>query len=121
MTGKTTRISVSSDGTQENTVASPGASISADGRYVAFTSWPSNVVDGNYNGVADIFVHDMKTGQTQLVSIAREGAQGCGYSYMSSFSADGRYLAFSSEASNVVEGDTNGVTDIFVIDLWASK
>jgi Tol biopolymer transport system component len=121
VTRKTIRISVSSDGTEGNIGIAPGPSISADGRYVVFTSWPSNVVDSNYNGVADIFVHDMKTGLTQLVSIARVGAQGCGYSYMSSMSPDGRYLAFASNATNLVEGDTNGFTDIFVIDLWASK
>jgi Tol biopolymer transport system component len=121
VTGKTTRISVSSDGTQGNIVIAPGPSISADGRYVVFTSWPSNLAEGEPNGVADIFVHDMKTGQTQHVSIGREGVQGCGYSYMSSISADGRYLAFASNATNLVEADTNRVTNIFVRDLWATK
>jgi Tol biopolymer transport system component len=121
MTGKTTRISVPSDGTQGNNGAGPGASISADGRYVAFTTWPSNWEEGWVNGVVDIFVHDMKTGQTQFVSIASDGTHGNGYSYMLSISADGRYLAFASNATNLVEGDTNGYYDIFVRDLGMSK
>jgi Tol biopolymer transport system component len=121
VTGKTTRISVYSDGTQGNIVIAPGPSISTDGRFVVFTSLPSNLAEGEPNGVADIFVHDMKTGQTQLVSIARVGVQGCGYSYMSSISADGRYLAFASNATNLVEGDTNGYYDIFVRNLGTSK
>jgi WD40-like Beta Propeller Repeat len=120
VTGETTRVSVASDGIQTNS-DSDNAVISADGRYVTFTSSASNLVVGDTNGVSDIFVHDMKTGQTQIVSIASDGLQGNGYSYWSSITVDGRYLAFASNATNLVGGDTNGHNDIFVTDLLAIK
>jgi Tol biopolymer transport system component len=121
-TGETIRVSVSSDGTQFNS-GSNNAVISADGRYVTFTSGGSYLGKGDTipYGVWDIFVHDMKTGQTQLVSIASDGTMGNGYSYLSSISADGRYVTFASVANNLVEGDTNGSYDIFVRDFGASK
>jgi Tol biopolymer transport system component len=119
VTGKTTRISVPNDVTQGNDGTGQGATISADGRYVVFTSWPSNWEEGNR--VSDIFVYGMKTGKTQLVSIASDGTHGNGYSYLPSISADGCFLAFASNATNLVEGDTNGSYDIFVRDLCTSK
>ena len=110
------RVSVASDGTQGNSFSYAPA-ISVDGRYVAFTSDASNLVVGDTNGVKDIFVHDRKRGQTQLVSIASDGTQGNSDSYeIPAISADGRYVAFKSEADNLVEGDTNGVMDCFVHD-----
>ena len=115
ITGVTSLISVASDGTQGNN-DSTRASISADGRYVAFSSVASNLVSGDTNGVEDIFVHDRQTGTTMRVSIASDGAQANGYSYSPSFSANGRYVAFESPASNLVGGDTNGDYDIFVHD-----
>jgi Tol biopolymer transport system component len=66
-------------------------------------------------------VYDMKTGTTQLVSIASDGTHGNGYSYLPSISADGCFLAFASNATNLVERDTNGSYDIFVRDLCMSK
>jgi Tol biopolymer transport system component len=115
LTGQTTRVSVASDGTQGNN-SSVWPSISADGRYVAFMSYASNLVPGDTNGALDIFVHDRLTGQTTRVSVASDGTQGNGYSWDSSISADGRYVAFESWASNLVPGDTNGKQDIFVHD-----
>jgi Tol biopolymer transport system component len=115
VTGKTTRISVPNDVTQGNEGTGQGATISADGHYVVFTSWPSNWEVGDINRVSDIFVYDMKTGTTQLVSIASDGTHGNGYSYLPSISADGCFLAFASNATNLVEGDTNGSYDIFVV------
>jgi Tol biopolymer transport system component len=115
LTGQTTRVSVASDGTQGNG-DSGCPSISADGRYVAFASLASNLVPGDTNGTWDVFVHDRLTGQTTRVSVASDGAQGNSGSWCPSISADGRYVAFQSYASNLVPGDTNGVLDVFVHD-----
>jgi Tol biopolymer transport system component len=115
MPGNTTRVSVASDGTQANG-GSFTPSISADGRYVAFASIAVNLVSGDTNGVQDIFVHDRQTGQTTRVSVASGGAQANGPSYDPSISADGRYVAFASLATNLVSGDTNNFRDIFVHD-----
>ena len=114
-TGQTTRVSVASDGNQGNSW-SYYPSISADGRYVAFYSWASNLVSGDTNDEHDIFVHDRQTGQTTRVSVASDGSQGNGSPYQPSISADGRYVAFHSYASNLVSGDTNGAWDVFVHD-----
>ncbi len=117
-TGTTKRISVTSDGTQGNN-GSYTPSISADGRYVAFSSDASNLVSGDTNGARDIFVNDLQTGITKRISVASDGIQGNSASYTPSISADGRYVAFSSPASNLVSGDTNDASDIFVKDLQA--
>jgi PKD repeat protein/Tol biopolymer transport system component len=114
-TGATTRVSVASDGTQGNDWAW-GASISADGRYVAFISNASNLVTGDTNDCSDAFVHDRQTGQTTRVSVASDGTEGDGSSWKVSISADGRYVAFDAFASNLVLGDTNGTWDVFVHD-----
>ena len=113
-------VSISSDGTQGNDHSSsysvPGCSISGDGRYVAFQSTGTNLVADDTNGEEDIFVHDRITGTTTRVSVASDGTQGNGISYFPSISGDGRYVAFSSYASNLVEGDTNHTVDVFVHD-----
>jgi hypothetical protein len=116
--GDTTRVSVASDGTQGNSIYWTGSSsrISADGRYVAFTSIADNLVAGDTNGVFDIFVHDRQTGETKRASVSSSGGQGNGKSLLPSISADGRYVAFVSGASNLVAGDTNYVNDVFVHD-----
>jgi Tol biopolymer transport system component len=114
-TGETTRVSVSSNGTQGNS-ASWTPTISADGRYVAFESYATNLVPGDTNYKFDIFVHDRQTGQTTRVSVASDGAQGNGSSWNSAISADGRYVAFGSASSNLVVGDTNEAYDVFVHD-----
>src|SRR5262249_13825695 len=90
--------------------------ISSDGRYVAFQSDASNLVAGDTNGVTDVFVRDRLTGTTERMSVDSAGVQGNGVSSVPSISADGRYVAFLSDASNLVAGDTNGVTDVFVHD-----
>jgi len=114
-TNQTTRVSVASDGTQANNFSFE-PSISADGRYVAFMSWADNLVSGDTNGDWDIFVHDRQTGVTIRVSVATGGGQAAGRSQSPSISADGRYVAFASFASNLVSGDTNNHPDIFVHD-----
>jgi hypothetical protein len=117
-TGTTERVSVDSGGTQGNN-DSHSSSISADGRYVAFQSNATNLVSGDTNGYADIFVHDLQTGVTTLVSVDSSGMQGDLWSDFASISADGRYVAFASNADNLVSGDTNGYfgDDVFVHDL----
>ena len=115
VTGETTCVSVASDGTQGNN-SSGGNSISADGRYVAFISAASNLVVGDTNDTYDSFVHDRMTGETTRLSVASDGMQGNMGSWSTSISADGRYVAFTSEASNLVAGDTNGLEDIFMHD-----
>jgi len=114
-TGATTRVSVASDGTEGNSV-SIKPSISADGRYVAFQSIATNLVSGDTNGTQDIFVHDRQTGQTTRVSVASDGTEGNSGSNDPSISADGRYVAFQSQANNLVSGDTGFITDIFIHD-----
>src|SRR5690606_7881643 len=114
-TGVTERVSVASDGAQGNANTSE-ASLSADGRYVAFQSIATNLVPGDTNGATDVFVHDRQTGTTQRVSVAGDGTPGNGNSFSASVSADGRYVAFDSVATNLVAGDTNGFRDVFVHD-----
>jgi Tol biopolymer transport system component len=113
--GTTERISIASSGAQANG-HSYDPSISADGRYVAFDSAGSTLVPGDTNGVWDVFVRDRQAGTTERISLASSGAQGNGHSYDPSISADGRYVAFDSGASNLVPGDTNGYWDVFVHD-----
>jgi hypothetical protein len=114
-TGATERVSVDSDGNQGNR-ASRSPSISGDGRYVAVWSWASNLVPGDTNTSTDVFVHDRQTRATARVSVDSAGSQGNSDSYPPSVSADGRYVAFYSEASNLVPDDTNGYLDVFVHD-----
>ncbi len=113
------RISVNSSGSEADGASSMNA-INSDGTYVAFASLATNLVDGDSNGVKDIFVRDLSNGTTTRVSVSDSGVQGNGESDSPAISADGRYVAFESEASNLVSGDTNGVTDIFVYDRTLS-
>jgi len=111
----TSRLSVATDGTQtSNSCYDP--SISADGRFVAFASYAGNLVSGDTNGTADIFVRDRWGGVTERVSVDSSGAQADGSSGFPSISADGRYVAFDSSSSNLVGGDTNSSYDVFVRD-----
>jgi hypothetical protein len=114
--GTIERVSVSSAGAQGDG-AGGGLSISADGRYVAFRSFASNLVPGDTNGDWDVFVHDRQTDTTERISVSSTGAQGNGDCDYPQISADGRYVAFFSAATNLVPGDTNGAADIFVRDL----
>ena len=109
------RISVDSIGNQA-IGWSTSPSISADGRFVAFSSDASNLVSEDTNGTTDVFVHDRQTKQTTRLSVDSYGNQGNGGSFSPSISADGRFVAFSSDASNLVSEDTNGTTDVFVHD-----
>ncbi len=121
----TGRVSVDSGGMEGNR-DSYLPSISSDGRYVAFESDAWNLVVWDTNDAHDAFVHDRLSGVTERVSVASSGAQGNGDSYTpamlyvsSSISTDGRYVAFTSYATNLVGGDTNGDWDVFVRDRGA--
>ena len=114
-TGVTSRVSVASDGTEAD-LWSLDPALSADGRFVAFWSGASNLVAGDTNGSFDVFVHDRSTGVTSRASVASGGAQADGYSARPAISADGRFVTFDSGAPNLVAGDTNGATDVFVHD-----
>jgi Tol biopolymer transport system component len=116
VTGTTTRVSVDSSGAQADGI-SYAASISSDGRYVAFQSGATNLVPGDTNGVYDIFVHDNVTGTTTRVSVSSTGAQANHDCTLPSICGDGHLVAFQSTASNLVPGDTNGFNDVFVHDL----
>jgi len=115
-TRRTTRVSVASDGAQASDF-SGGPSLSADGRFVAFYSLATGLVADDTNGTWDVFIHDRQTGQTTRQSVASDGAQANDFSRNPSLSADGRFVAFVSGATNLVAGDTNGAWDIFLRNL----
>ena len=118
----TTRlVSVGPGGVQGNADSGGGVAVSADGRFVAFGSYASNLAAGDSNGVSDVFVRDRQAGVTELVSVGQGGVRGNGFSDYPAISADGRYVAFLSGASNLVPGDTNGVVDLFVRDRRARR
>lgn len=114
--GRTERVSVSSSGRQGNG-PSWNLRISDSGRFVTFQSDASNLVRRDSNGVTDVFVHDRKRGTTRRVSISGSGAPGNGRSYDPAISGDGRFVAFTSDASNLVRRDTNRASDVFLYNL----
>jgi Tol biopolymer transport system component len=120
LSGETERVSLTSDGKQAN-VGSVTPAISADGRWVAFLTDASNLVEEDTNKAGDIFVHDRQSGETWRVSVASDGTEGNGRSYEPHISADGRFVVFTSDASNLVSGDTNRVSDVFIHDLQSGE
>jgi Tol biopolymer transport system component len=90
--------------------------ISGNGRYVALTSGTPNLVPGDHNGESDVFVRDRVAKVTSRISVDSTGREGDATSGGPALSRDGRYVAFSSDATNLVTGDTNGATDVFVHD-----
>jgi Tol biopolymer transport system component len=115
-TATTTRASVASSGGQGVGGHSRAPSLSADGRFVAFESRALSLVPGDTNAESDIFVRDRQSGTTERVSVATGGAEGAGPSREPSISADGRFVAFTSTAPNLVPNDVNGAADVFVHD-----
>jgi Tol biopolymer transport system component len=113
--GTTERVSISSAGEQGNE-GSFWPRISADGRFVAFDSEATNLVSGDGNGKADVFLRDRLTGTTERISVADNESEANGFSHRGDISADGRCVAFYSEATNLVPGDTNGKRDVFLRD-----
>ncbi|MFO0983431.1 MAG: hypothetical protein U1E76_17145 [Planctomycetota bacterium] len=120
VTGETVRVSVDSNGSQGNG-DSGMAAISGDGRYVAFTSTATNLVANDWNAAGDVFVHDLLTHETVVVSVDDSGVLGNGASFQPSISHFGRLIAFQSEATNLVLGDTNHEDDVFVHDRATGK
>jgi Tol biopolymer transport system component len=112
----TVRVSLTSGAVDPLSDSSAGA-VSDDGRFVAFQSLAGNLAAGDFNGTSDVFVRDMDTGLTTIVSVSAGGTIGNGASTAPSISADGARIAFVSEATNLVANDTNGVADIFVRNL----
>lgn len=111
--GTTVRVSVSNSGGQANG-ASCEPAMSADARFIVFTSLATNLVPGDTNGVPDVFVRDRASLTTQRMSVGPAG-QGALESHMPAISADGRYVAFGSYAA-LLPGDTNGMEDVYVRD-----
>ena len=93
------------------------ASISADGRFVAFESRANNLSDNDNDSFENIFVRDLGNGTTRLVSRATNGVGGDDNSFQPSISADGRFVALQSDANNLSMDDNDGVSNIFVRDL----
>jgi Tol biopolymer transport system component len=91
-------------------------SLSADGHFAAFASGASNLVAGDTNNVGDVFVRDLLAGSTVRVSVTNGTSQGNGTSFSPTISGTGRYVVFTSVATNLVTGDTNGQNDVFVRD-----
>ncbi|MCE9594680.1 MAG: hypothetical protein K8S98_10855 [Planctomycetes bacterium] len=114
--GTTELVSVSTGGTQGD-AASTNPSLSDDGRFVAFDSGAANLVAGDTNGFADVFVRDRLNGTTVRISVPQAGGEGNGFSSVPSISGDGRFVSFVSAATNLVAGDTNANPDIFVSEL----
>jgi Tol biopolymer transport system component len=117
----TTLVSVNAAGTGGGNNDSIPRGISTNGQYVLFDSAASNLIPNIVTSRGDIFVRDVVHGVTALVSVATNGTPGNFISSNSVMTPDGRYVAFSSMATNLVLGDTNQVSDIFVRDLVAGK
>ena len=113
--GTIDRVSVSSSEVQANNASDDGF-ISRNGRYVAFTSAATNLVPDDTNGVNDVFVRDIGAGTTTRVSVGPSGQQAKAACTGSGLSGNGRFAVFWSAADNLVAGDTNGLTDVFVHD-----
>ena len=116
VTGAITRVSTTADGKQANG-GSFDPVFSPDGTKVVFVSSARNLVAGDTNGTWDIFVKDLVTGAITRVSTCEDGKQANGGSFDHVFSPDGTQVAFESDASNLVPGDTNGESDIFEKNL----
>ena len=123
--GKTERISVSTGGAQAKATKDPwggsiAGGISANGRYVVFQSNAPNLVAGDTNRLEDVFLRDRASGVTKRLSVGAH-SQANGASEFAAISANGRYVAFQSMASNLVARDTNHSVDVFVRDLATGK
>ncbi len=122
-TGRIERVSLPASGGEANggsltNESGAGRCVSNNGRHIMFSSHASNLVARDGNGTMDMFVRDLRAGSTRRVTISSSGGEANGRSDATfGLSGDGRFAAFTSEASNLVPGDTNGVRDVFVHDL----
>ena len=114
-TGRTRLVSVAVDGEAGN-ADSFSPALSGDGNTVVFASDASNLVAGDGNGAADIFLVNLVSGDVERISVSSAGTAGNGDSTAPAISLEGRYVAYVSAASNLVSGDSNGAADIFVFD-----
>ena len=119
-TDEISRVSLSSSGGEGDTT-SDTASISANGRYVVFRSFATNLVAGDTNVLFDIFVHDRTTGETSRVSVSSSGGEADAAGAAPSISGAGRYVAFYSTATNLVGSDSNNTNDVFVHDTQTAE
>ena len=120
--GTTERVDVGSDGAPANSLGSWEDAITADGRFVAFGSWGSNLVPGDTNGRYDVFVRDLVAGTTERVDVSSSGEEmndGAVADGLGTSARDGRFVAFESYASHLAPGDTNDQEDVFVRDRAA--
>jgi len=118
------RVSVSNVGVQGNAdsfVVGGKRVVSADGRFVVFTSHANNLVADDTNDVRDVFLRDRRAGTTTRVSVDPAGGNADGPSFNASISADGRFVVFTSAATDLVQGDRNWHYDVFVRDLWRGE
>lgn len=115
VTGRIERVSLTSAGGESNGWSTQ-VTISPDGRFVGFASDATNLVPGDTNNAGDAFIHDRRTGRTERASVSTAGVEGNGYSSGPQFSAYGRYALFGSHSTNLVPGDTNGHSDLFLRD-----
>lgn len=125
LTCDTTRISVSSSGTQAND-SSAHPSMSLDGRFVVFHSKASNLAPNDSNHTEDVFLHDISTGQTTLISRAMvisgsPAVSANSHSWQPVISANGRWIAFASQANNLIAGDDNTTFDVFLYDRFTDQ
>lgn len=118
--GTITRIDRGLDD-QEANAAATQASVSGDGQRTAFASRASNLVDGDSNGVPDVFLHDASDGTLRRISVSSAGQQADAASHSPAVSGDGRVVAFISEATNLVPGDSNNRADLFLHDLASGQ
>lgn len=114
--GVTTRVSLSSSNSEANDDCF-GLSISDDGRFVVFSSPATNLVTGDTNGFEDIFVRDRQNSTTIRISVTSGGGQSNGDSSLAKISGDGAFVAYSSEASNLVSSDSNSAVDVLLFEM----
>jgi Tol biopolymer transport system component len=112
--GVTSRVSTGQNGEEANGRPLIAPSISGNGRLIVFGSLASNLVAGDTNGAADIFLHDMRLHATRRVSVAFADRQANGASHHARISSNGRAVALSSKATNLASGDNNRLSDIYV-------
>ena len=116
VTGRTRRVSVGPFG--ESPDRSEASSIDASGLVVAFRSFATNLVYGDGNGKADVFVFDRRTGLTERVNVSSTGDEARAATFRGVISGNGRFVGFRSRATNLVPEDTNHALDAFVHDRW---
>ena len=115
----TVRVNLTSSGAQLD-FFSGSPSISADGRWVSFDSDDPNAVPGDGNNARDVFLRDRSTGETRRISVRPDGTEANGNSFGASMSANGRYITFSSQATNLATGPTNSFLDSYLYDRVAN-